>query len=284
MESSQQMQTKRMFLFGMQIQCFFTKLLLLLFFICLHVETFAQNINVDTLKNQLNFNNDNGFITKEEGLAFLIANSLIDTNKNKRWNEISKSDTIGRYFRIENSDNYLICLPYSLDFFKPKFLIIKISFNGKLLKSEKYDFGNAHKWNSYYKDFFKYGNFFGIVAQGGHGCGKYHYSNLYLFKELLPQDSISFIRLVEVRVLNKNIIKSFWSSIEMENDDLIVHYKFINGNVKFGKEEGSIFKFRRLAKKKFTIKFIYKNRKWISDDTKHLKKIEQFRMKHQFFM
>lgn len=124
-------------------------LLVVFFFISSDLKIFAQ-INKDTLKNQLNFSGEYGFITKEEGLSFLIANSLIDTTNIKEWRPIKDNDTIGKYYRIENSDNYLMCLPYSVDFFKPKYLIIKISSDGQLQKSEKYDFGNIPDWNNYY--------------------------------------------------------------------------------------------------------------------------------------
>lgn len=250
-------------------------------YICLNKGIFAQNSN--TLSTQLIFTNDNGFITKNLGMNFLLANSLIDTTKNKdEWNQINQNDTIGRYYRINNSDNYMLCLPHSLHYSKQKFLIIKINAHGELIKKEKYDFGNASKWNNYYKDFSKYGDFFWFTAQGGYGAGQYHYTNLYLFKELVQQDSINFIRLEEQKIMYKNnysskkIIKVYWGTFEIKQEKLIIHYGLYRGKIKFINDESVIFKFRRFAKKKFTIKYMYENKKWITDDTIHLKIINQF--------
>lgn len=265
------------------IQFYFALLLFLLFFINSDWKIFAQNLNNEISKNQLTFSYEEDFITKEEGFPFLIANSLIDTTKLKDWNQIKSTDTIGRYYRIENSDHYLMCLPYSLDFFKPKYLIIKISSDGQLLKSEKYDFGNIHHWDSYYKDFFKKDPFFYIVAQGG---GIIHsYGNLYLFEELPPQDSILCIPLFEDIIFYKNIkfshkklIKTYFAPFEISNGELIVIYIFFNGKVKEVKDKDTIFSFRRFPAKKITVKYIYKNKKWITKNSKHLDKIEKFMM------
>jgi len=257
-------------------------LLVVFFFISSDLKIFAQ-INKDTLKNQLNFSGEYGFITKEEGLSFLIANSLIDTTNIKEWRPIKDNDTIGKYYRIENSDNYLMCLPYSVDFFKPKYLIIKISSDGQLQKSEKYDFGNIPDWNNYYKGFFKKDIFFVIVAQRG---GIVHsYGNLYLFEEFTSQDSVLCIPVFEDIIFHKNIkyshkevIKSYRAEFYISNKELIFTYKFFKGKVKKGKDKETIFSFPRFSRKKFTVKYIYKNKKWISDDPKHLDKIEKFMM------
>jgi len=54
---------------------FFYISLLIFLFSCTHGNVFAS---ADTLKNKLILTNDSGFVTKKEGLAFLVANSLID--------------------------------------------------------------------------------------------------------------------------------------------------------------------------------------------------------------
>ena len=261
----------------------FMLLTLLLFLLCFNNGAFAQNRNNDTVSTRLIFTNENGFITKDIGVTFLIANSLIDTTKNKKeWKEINQNDTIGRYYRIDSSNNYLMCLPYSLNSFNLKILLIKINSNGKLVKSEKYDFGSAHVWNSYYKDFDKFGGFFSIIAQGGFGCGQYYCMKLYLFKELFPQDSINYIRLQEQKIMyknnssNKEIIKSYWSSIEIHENTLIIHYKLHKGKVKIKKNKSTVFKFCIFGKKSFTVKYLYENGKWSTNDEYHLKEIEQY--------
>lgn len=277
-----QLKTKQHSFKPMKTKQSFAILSLVLFLICINKGIFAQN-NTDSKNAKFICTNDYGFISKEKGFAFLLANSLIDTTKKmKKWNQINQNDTIGRYYRINNSENYLMCLPRSLDSFKQTFLIIMINAQGKMVKNEKYDFGNAHEWNTYYKDFSKHGNFFEIIAQGGYGCGQYHYMNLYLFKELVPQDSIKYSRIEEQKIMYKNknsskeIIKVYWASFEIKQNKLNLHYSLYRGRLKFNNDESVIFKFRRFAKNKFTIKYIYENEKWITDDTIHLKKLDQF--------
>jgi hypothetical protein len=59
------------------VKTVFTLFLSLSFFACVNVEAFAFS---DTLQNKFIPTNDSGFVTKEEGLTFLLANSLTDTN------------------------------------------------------------------------------------------------------------------------------------------------------------------------------------------------------------
>lgn len=56
----------------------------------------------------LNLPNDSGYINLEKGLPFLLANSL--TSDTSRWFSMSKSDTIGKYFRKQSSNHFLLCL------------------------------------------------------------------------------------------------------------------------------------------------------------------------------
>ena len=259
--------------------------ILILFFICTNKDTFAQNMNAETVETQLFFDKESGFLTKEEGMAFLLFNSLIDTfssfSKLKYWDKINSTDTIGRYYRIENSDNYMMCLPHSLDFFGPMYLIIEVTSHGKLVKSEKFDFGNAHKWNTYYKDFFQKEKFWGIVAQGGYNCGGYLYGNLYLFKELLPQDSITYIRFFEREISHKNIfrkkkiIKRYYPAMKIEGNELIINYKLNRGKVKTDKAGHIIFEYSR-TNKKISIKYFYEDERWNTNNTAQLDKIKQF--------
>ena len=263
--------------------------ILLLFFIFTNKEIFAQNINADSIETPLIFTNESGFVTKEDGMAFLLSNSLIDTtirfSKLEEWDKINSTDTIGRYYQIENSDSYMMCLPYSLDFFRPIYLIMEVTSHGKLVKSEKFDFGNAHTWNTYYKDFSKMENFWVVFAQGGHAV--HWYCKAYLFKKLLPQDSISYIRIGERHILHKSkyfrsrkeILKRYLpsTSMKIEGNELTLNYNLRNGKVKKDKDGYSniFFKYSRRSKK-VSIKYLYENEKWNTNDTKQLKKIERF--------
>ena len=82
--------------FEIKIQYLFAILIFL--FVCTNKEIFAQKT-----ESQLIFADEYGFIAKEEGMAFLVFHSLIDTNSSsskRGWNEINATDTIGRYYRI----------------------------------------------------------------------------------------------------------------------------------------------------------------------------------------
>lgn len=171
-------------------------LVFILFFATTSV--FAQNSDFDTNRVHLKLSEQSGFILKDDGLTFLIGNSLIDTTKGStRWNKIKQTDTIGKFFKLEINDNYLICLPYSLDHFSPLFIFVEITSQGEIVKYEIFNLGNYSKWNYYYKSFSKYKGLFSIEAAGGYNVGGYEYTDLYMFKELVPQDSINKIRIFE---------------------------------------------------------------------------------------
>ena len=144
--------------------------ILFLLFVCTNKDTFAQNIDTDTLKTRLIFAKEYGFVTMEEGMPFLLANSLIDTtskSSKQEWGKINPADTIGKYYRIAENDNCIMLIPYSLDFFNPVSLIIEITSNGEIIKNEKFDLGGAQPYIKCYEDFEKYDTFFGVMAQGG---------------------------------------------------------------------------------------------------------------------
>ena len=250
--------------------------------VCTSKITFAQT---DTIKKQLTFIDDEGFITKEEGLAFLLVNSLIDTTEKsqKGWNKINPTDTIGRYYRIENSGNYLICLPYSLNYFQSKHYVIEVTPFGELQKSELYDFGGSYQWNNYYKFFFLQNGCFLICAQGGYGAGMYYFRKLYLFKELVPQDSLTYIREGESKIFKKNkfskkatIIHGYSGWTHVEKNKLGILYELYRGKVvKDKKDDKSTFQYNHKVKRLF-VEYFYEDGKWSTKDTNKLKKIDRF--------
>lgn len=213
-------------------------------------------------------------------MSFLLANSLIDEiNKSKNWEKINQTDTIGRYYRIENSDNYLLCLPYSIESFNSVYLIMQITSQGDLVKSEKFNFGTYNKWNHYYKNFRKDDVFFEIITEGGSFlCGRV---GMYLFKELIPQDSMRYIPLSEFsirhrksRFAKEKIIKRFYSTRTLDKNKLIIKYELNRGKIKIDKKGDHIFHYRR-AKRNINVEYFYEKGKWHTSDTSKLKKIEQ---------
>lgn len=211
-------------------------LIFILFFATTSV--FAQNSDFDTNRVHLKLSEQSGFILKDDGLTFLIGNSLIDTtNKSKEWDEIKLSDTIGKYIKMGNSDNFLICLPFSLDFFNPLFIFVEITSQGEIVKSEIFNLGNYSKWDTYYRSFIQVKDLFQIYAQGGYNGGGFIYSDLYMFQELVPQDSINKIRTYEWEI-------SYKYNYKYKNRN----FKFYGANSSIGYDYGS---------NTYTITFLY---------------------------
>lgn len=50
----------------------------------------------------LDFDKDSGYVTKEYGLPFLLANSLTDT-LDSFWNQAKDNDTIGKYYNVKKN-------------------------------------------------------------------------------------------------------------------------------------------------------------------------------------
>src|ERR671913_255694 len=76
---------------------------------------------------------DSGFITKEDGLPYLLKEKLTDTI-NSFWIHAAINDTIGKFYRVETTGNYLVStinLSSKLTF--ETHLLFEISKNGKLL-------------------------------------------------------------------------------------------------------------------------------------------------------
>ena len=69
-----------------------------------------KSINNQSINNFTNLtqSKDSGYFNKQEGIKFLIQNSLIDTN-NSYWIEINKTDTIAKFYKIKEAGNYIIC-------------------------------------------------------------------------------------------------------------------------------------------------------------------------------
>ena len=242
-------------------------------FSCTNSEAF---VFTDTTQNKLILTNDSGFVTKKEGLAFLLANSLTDTSEYKTsWDLCSQSDTIGKYYRMGNSDNYIMCLANYGDtiygHIQP--IIIKIGSNGELVKSEKFYHRLCGRVNEY-SNFSKYGDIFSIelCCRGPGFCS----SDLYLFKDVTPFDSITPIPFMcwfadgEI-----DDFSSFTSKMEIKNDELSFHYVLESGKYKYNKKKGKS-DFKVHYRKEFTIKYFYENGKWITNDSDNLKELEQW--------
>lgn len=262
----------------------FSLLFLLFILICVN-KTFACNTNeVTTPQNKLILANDSGFITKEFGLNFLLNDSLIlyaneleTTPDELFWQDYNLTDTIGKYYNKENSDHYIMCL---IDFFGEKsfedYIIIEINAKGELLKSEKFSPKRYRCWTDAYDGFSKYNDFFGIkVCIGGPG---WSYTDLYLFKEIMPQDSINPVPVsgwLDHAAEGLDFLRTFEvSSMEIKKNEVIIHYLKDKEKYKYDKKGKFLYGETVEKDKKITVEYIYNNGKWEVKNKSEWKKLD----------
>jgi hypothetical protein len=216
----------------------------------------------------LNFSNDSGYVVKKNGLPFLLSIMMTDTI-NSFWSHAKENDTIGKYYRNTESGTYFICLiDLSSKFDFETHLLLEIKADGTVIKNERYFHGNySCCWNNYYEGFYKRNNFF-VMTTCGTGSG-YCGSQIYIFKEIIPQNS------------QKSISKSYWSSngedkyslnlssaIEWKEDCLLVHY-----TLEKGKLIKKYSKFKVKKSEKFEIQYLLKNGQWEPVELNNINKL-----------
>lgn len=224
---------------------------------------YKDSNSIKTLdKKQSNFylftNPDSGFINKKSGYYFLLSNTIADSSET--WKSINDSDTIGKYYKINDTENYLMCLTdFSEKHPFTTHLLIESDKNGNMIHSERY-FHSQYPccWKNNYDGFNQYEEYFGIKTCGT-GSG-YCFEYIYLFKKLLPQEII------------KPIPKSYWSanpeysqhltsSMKIDGNKIIMSYKSEEGNL----DENSNFIVKKIEK--FKVDFIYENNTWHTPDS-----------------
>ncbi len=234
-----------------------------LFFACNSRQQSASiNIQNDKFRNsKLILSHDSGFVIKKNGLSFLLANALTDTT-DSFWNQLKDSDTIGKYYKVRETNNYFYCtIDLTRKYTFETHLLIEINTIGDILKSERFFHGNyLCCWDNYYEGFKKYGDYFGIETCGT-GSG-YCASYLYLFKNILPQEK------------QNSIPQSYWSSLgagglsqrfssemKFKKDKLVLYYKIEYGEL----DDSSNFNIKKT--KTFDIEYLLKNNKWTTNDS-----------------
>jgi len=262
-------------------------LFFIFFFVEINNETFALNINADTTtQNKLILTNDSGFVSLKEGLDFLLYNSLIDTSDCVKfwlldnpdtiqnvsfWDLCNPTDTIAKYYRKGNSNTYIMCVFGRRPTYPFSYYIIEINSDGELIKRESFIFSC---YKDTYEVFYRYGDFFGIKT-----CyvmvGAFR-SDLFLFKEITPQDSINPISFLRWWHSGRIFLKRHASNIEVKKDELIINYliKFdITKKQPFDKNGDWRYKTPRT--KNLSKKYLFENGQWISKDTEKDKKLEK---------
>jgi len=222
---------------------------------------------INTNSFRLKLSDDYGYIRKNEGLKFLLSNNLTDTLKSY-WYQITDNDTIGKYYKKDNSKEYIICLiDLTAKITFETHLLMTINSEGNLIKSERFYHGNYPScWSNRFEGFKKIGNLY-FLKVCGTGSG-YSSSKIYIFREIKPQTE------------QNPIVEGYWSSfsndglseyltseMEIKNNYILMHYRIEKGELKLNDN------FKPKTIKKFDVKYILVNNKWMATDSSELKKL-----------
>ncbi|WP_421799804.1 hypothetical protein [Haliscomenobacter sp.] len=212
---------------------------------------------------------DSGFVTKKDGLPFLIANKLTDT-VGSYWDNLQDGDTLGKYYKIKESGHFYYCsIDYSPEYTFETHLIIELNQAGKVLQSARFFHGHYHCcWDNRFEGFNRYGDFFGIktCSTGSGFCA----TDLYLFKKLRQQEEQTSIPLGLWSAFGNDIgePRSISANLEWNKNELIVHYLLEDGVLD---DEGN---FKVKLTRKMDATFIFKNQHWVCKDREQLAKFD----------
>jgi len=203
---------------------------------------------------------DSGFVSYKNGLDFLISKGITDTSKIQEYH--NNSDTIGKYYKIPESGNYIVCMKESLKkLFFPTLLLLEIQPDGNIIKKERYIHGNWDCcWKNDYEGFNKYGQFFSLktCTTGSGLCA----GSLYVFKEVSPQDELTPITESHYSYnYTSNVCTIISSKFEAHGDFLRMYYQLDFG----GRDENDSIIIHE--SNKFFADYYYINNKWVIPDS-----------------
>ncbi|SEW26938.1 hypothetical protein [Chitinophaga arvensicola] len=172
------------------------------------------------------FTGETGLIRQKDGLKLLLANGLTDTTGG-RMDLTNEQDTIGRYFKMDDSPDYICCIMdrFRKDAFEANWLL-EISPAGRIVKKARFlHFNYPCCWKNAYEGFKRFGNYYGFI-QCNTGSG-YCASYVYLFKEITSQEEQARI-LLAYNFEGFESTEHLTSSIDIKNDTVTVSYQLRN--------------------------------------------------------
>ena len=220
------------------------------------------------------FRNDSGYINKEIGLYYLQKKSLTDTLGS--WDYIKENDTIGKYYRIQETRNYYVCLMDVGGRFTTHLILLTDSCGNILQKERFFHSHYPYCWDNYYDGFRKHENFFEIRTCATGCC--FSCSELYLFKELLPQEKQTPI-VLGYWLLDITDTIGKWEKLnstvkELSKNKLTVNYYLTKG-LEISTDASIIHK--QTDSVHFDVIYLYDNNSWTAKDSNLLKQILQWR-------
>ena len=231
---------------------------------------------------------DSGFLLKKDALLILSMANVIDSTNKDHEKYIKKNDTIAKYYKRTDNGNYLFSIKYDVNGFYHSHILIECSSKGKILKKEIYYHGTMYCLGNYYKNFNKFGDFFGLgICSGGMGMGMSDYF-LYIFKEIAPEDSLNMIPFLcwvsaegfydEMTDDKYKDMTCYGKIKKLENDSLIISYAQ-EYDIYVTSGEGRDIKSELLETIKgdsFDVLYIYKNNQWRIASQEDYEKLSNF--------
>lgn len=212
------------------------------------------------------FKSDSGFVSFKDGKNYLIElnkNDTIDVSEVT----IKENDTIGKFYKKENSTNYILYLNDLLNTNKaPSQFILEIDSKGEIIKSERYINGfYLCCWNNKFEGFGKINDYFYLKSCGTGSA--FCAAELYIFKEVVPQDEINPIIKNVFNGLcyyekRKTLACTLDAKIETKPNSLVFHYEYKKGISRNGKKYKEI--------EKFDVEYTLINKNWVANDTTKL--------------
>ena len=218
----------------------------------------------------LTLSNDSGFILKKDGLRFLLSVALTDTfGSHWTWSQIKDNDTIGKYYHVKQTGNFFVCtIGLAKNHLFESHLLLEIKTDGTILKNERFIHGNYPCcWDNYYEGFKKRGDYYYLKTCGtGSGyCG----SRIYLFRKIMPQDKQNSIPESYHAFFGDEQSEILNSTMEWQDNYLIMHYKLDSGNV-----DSNSKNFEAKKTDKFDVKYILLNDTWVATDSTKIKDMD----------
>jgi len=210
----------------------------------------------------LTLDKDSGYITKREGLEFLVAQSLSDTI-DSYWKQVTLLDTIGKYYMISPNKFILYISDFGKEYSGASHFLIEI-YSGnneqKIIKKERIAHGNYLCFHTKsYEALQKTGNFFYVIisSTGSGFCGEY----IYVFKHVMAQNSMLLIPISSSSFFGQN--HTFLSSsFRLKDNVLMLNYHHEKG-IYDPKTNKSVMN----KKDTFSIKYFYEKDSWIIADS-----------------
>lgn len=237
--------------------------------ILLFLLSFVSNENKKMYQDNTILKGDSGFVSFKDGKKYLLEvkkNDTIDIPIES----INENDTLGKFYKKENSANYILFLKDVLNATSPCQFILEVNSKNEILKSERYINGlYLCCWNNSLDGFGKINDYFYLKSCGTGSA--FCATQLYVFKEVAPQDDLNTIiksLFNGVCYFDKNKLKACTldSKIETKPNALVFHYEYKKGISRNGKRYKKI--------ENFDIEYTLINNKWGANDTLKLNKIQ----------